>query len=478
MIGRILPVAAYSLAAVLACAPRVSAQGSCDVVVQLDDPALQYIVALGVDYSGIDGAFIGNSTHYAGFPPPWQGNPIACTNLASEMFEALDDKAGTLSLFFADVDGLSGPLPLVRCVFEYFSGSSCPSPADFSIVDQAFSYPPEFPPSFPLPPAPAAQVVSVTPRTAVCGDGFRELPEECDDGNAGDGDCCSSTCAFDPAGTPCPDADLCTSNELCDGTGTCQIGDTVTCPDDGDLCTVDACNPATGLCESQPVNCWDGDFCTNDACDPQTGDCVYSPIVCDDGVPCTHDFCEPHRGCRSRLEPTPVGEGCLALTKAKLSIVDDSLRDARDRLSLKGRFLAGDVGDPTVDTDYAVCLFDTVAGTPSLTAQVDLPAVSQWTAGRSSFRYKATASVADATNGIRAARIGQRADGKGRFGLAGKGAALALPGPVDSSRYLSIDPGAIMEIHNSDGGCWSAAFYRWLYNDADRFKAKVKAWRR
>jgi hypothetical protein len=54
-----------------------------------------------------------------------------------------------------------------------------------------------------------------------CGDGMRNLGEQCDDGNVVNGDCCSETCAFDPPGTPCPtNDDTCTIN-ACDGAGTC-----------------------------------------------------------------------------------------------------------------------------------------------------------------------------------------------------------------------------------------------------------------
>jgi cysteine-rich repeat protein len=55
-----------------------------------------------------------------------------------------------------------------------------------------------------------------------CGDGLLFFPEECDDGNTADGDCCSSTCTFEPAGTVCANsADLCQVS-VCDGAGYCD----------------------------------------------------------------------------------------------------------------------------------------------------------------------------------------------------------------------------------------------------------------
>src|SRR5438034_3532779 len=52
-----------------------------------------------------------------------------------------------------------------------------------------------------------------------CGNGILEPGEQCDDGNVSDGDCCSSACRFEPAGTACADdGNLCTADQ-CDGAG-------------------------------------------------------------------------------------------------------------------------------------------------------------------------------------------------------------------------------------------------------------------
>ena len=37
----------------------------------------------------------------------------------------------------------------------------------------------------------------------ICGDGTIDAGEQCDDSNTNDGDCCSSTCQFETAGTVC-----------------------------------------------------------------------------------------------------------------------------------------------------------------------------------------------------------------------------------------------------------------------------------
>jgi uncharacterized delta-60 repeat protein len=54
-----------------------------------------------------------------------------------------------------------------------------------------------------------------------CGNGALDGAEACDDGNVLPGDCCSSACTFEAAGSPCNgNGDLCTRDE-CDGSATC-----------------------------------------------------------------------------------------------------------------------------------------------------------------------------------------------------------------------------------------------------------------
>lgn len=399
-----------------------SASGSCDVVVQLDDPGLVSIVALGVDYSGTTGEFVGHSTQN-GFGGIWDGPPLACRD-TPEFFDGIDDKAGLLSLFFADTAGIVGPTALTTCVFEYFSGPGCPAPGDFSITDQDFppAPPPMDVPPFPLPSAPGASIASVTPRTAVCGDGFREAPEECDDGNGSDGDCCSSLCTFEPADAPCSDSDVCTLGETCDGAGRCVAAATQSC---------------------------------------------------DDGVFCTHDVCDPVAGCIAVAEPTRHAGGCGSFWRgAKFDLRDHPTADSRDRVFLRGRTGSSSlVGDPTADTDYALCIWDMQSGTPILSSQIDVPAGPGWRAFSSagSFRYDDPAGT---NGGIERIRIRRNRDGLTKFFVRGSGASLSWPGPADATRRFSQEPEVIVELENdTPGGCWSLELSgaETRRNDSDRF---------
>jgi len=84
-----------------------------------------------------------------------------------------------------------------------------------------------------------------------------------------------------PDATPCDDASMCTTGDVCTG-GTCAGGTVLDC-DDGNVCTTDTCDPASG-CASTPVDCDDENICTDDSCDQASG-CVHIPNAspCDDG---------------------------------------------------------------------------------------------------------------------------------------------------------------------------------------------------
>lgn len=67
---------------------------------------------------------------------------------------------------------------------------------------------------------------AATASASTCGDGQLQpaLGEECDDGNRADGDCCSSGCRLEPAGTSCDSGDVCLGAGVCDGSGACGAG--------------------------------------------------------------------------------------------------------------------------------------------------------------------------------------------------------------------------------------------------------------
>ena len=123
----------------------------------------------------------------------------------------------------------------------------------------------------------------------VCGNRTVEEGEDCDDGNTEGGDCCSATCAFEPAESPCPDIEYCDGVEACDGAGVCLDTTPVDCSD-GVACTVDTCDETADICMHDPDNayCSDGLYCTGiEVCDPASDCQPGTPVDCpDNGAYC------------------------------------------------------------------------------------------------------------------------------------------------------------------------------------------------
>lgn len=145
-------------------------------------------------------------------------------------------------------------------------------------------------------------------------------PIVCNDGN----DCTSDACVDGQCpytdlaqGTPCDDAVNCTTEDICDGSGSCG-GTAVTCGQIGDTCAFETCNEATGTCDtSAPVTaptgttCSDGVNCTvGDTCDA-SGACVGAPVVCGAqiGASCTVETCDEATGACDGAAPALAASG-------------------------------------------------------------------------------------------------------------------------------------------------------------------------
>lgn len=252
---------------------------------------------------------------------------------------------------------------------------------------------------------------------ARCGDGVVDAScgEECDDGNASGGDCCGATCRYEPAGSPCPDGQICNGDETCDGTGACRPGAPPAC-DDGNLCTEDACDVASG--------------------------CVHH------GVPQTL---------------------CRAANRTRLV-----LRQGRQ---LEWRWEAGaatslaDLGTPTAATSYALCIYDTLGDVPMLRSSGRMePRPAGWAdRGTKGWVYSDRTGAQD---GIKRLRLVPGLDGEARIRLQA-GAGVIQPAPASTTRYFVQEPSVVVQLVNDAGACWGTAFASATTNSGRAFRAKT-----
>ena len=120
-----------------------------------------------------------------------------------------------------------------------------------------------------------------------CGNGQLEITEGCDDGNVAGGDCCSSSCKKDPAGTACGDGVFCNGPDTCTAGGACSNHAGDPCPGaDGDGDCTETCNEAADACSGADPNdtlCQDGlycngvDHCTGGNCSVHAGNPCAGP---------------------------------------------------------------------------------------------------------------------------------------------------------------------------------------------------------
>src|SRR5207244_897367 len=115
-------------------------------------------------------------------------------------------------------------------------------------------------------------------RAATCGNGVVEATEACDDGNLANGDCCSSACTIEAAGTVCrAAAGICDVAESCNGVSN-------NCPADGLVAGGITCRAAAGVCDVAETCTGSSTTCPNDA--KSTAVCRASAGICDVAESC------------------------------------------------------------------------------------------------------------------------------------------------------------------------------------------------
>jgi cysteine-rich repeat protein len=109
-------------------------------------------------------------------------------------------------------------------------------------------------------------------KVPVCGDGFVDAGEMCDDGNSNDGDGCGGTCQYEPLGAACFGGDY-------DNVGQCQQY-TVNAEH---VCELDN-KPAGTQCQGNGIDtCSDADTCDGSGVCQDNGPSA-APEICDNGI--------------------------------------------------------------------------------------------------------------------------------------------------------------------------------------------------
>ncbi|HYC01354.1 MAG TPA: hypothetical protein VEC57_19635 [Candidatus Limnocylindrales bacterium] len=299
-----------------------------------------------------------------------------------------------------------------------------------------------------------------------CGNRQLEEWEECDAGNAADGDCCSSSCLIDAAGTACTsDGTECTSDQ-CDDGGVCQhIAVAGPCVEPNGCGTGECSDGACVVTAPAPsgVPCdLDGTVCTPDTCEGD-GSCVAGePVRC---WPC--GVCNSVQGCIRDPE-----QSCDDDPARVRLLMKTTPRTKQNRLKLLFETYPWGMGDPTDSTTFSICVYEVDGDVerPIFAAIVPPGGVCGeedcWQeSGYGGYRYYDPAGKADGITGMAASTW------RG-FEVKGTGENLPLPSSLPPATTFIPTITAWRGFY--DGRCWSHPLTGESHSST-RFRAEYRA---
>jgi hypothetical protein len=131
-----------------------------------------------------------------------------------------------------------------------------------------------------------------------------------------------------------------------------------------------------------------------------------------------------------------------------------------------------DLGDPSTDTSYSLCVYDGVDGTPALALPLLVDPGAAWKAtGTKGWKYKDKTGASDGVQSV-ALKVG--AAGKASAQLTARGQSLPDLAPNDGSELFDEDESVVVQLFNG-GACWGSEFTPagTKRNEADAFEAKA-----
>jgi hypothetical protein len=190
------------------------------------------------------------------------------------------------------------------------------------------------------------------------------------------------------------------------------------------------------------------------------GSCGVLQQDCEDFNPCTTDSCPGDLVCVNSAAPRDESS-CFTSPLTRFKITANPADPSRDKMQwqwLKGDEVdQADLGNPSSTTDYALCIYDTAASTPSLAASLGLSAGTPGWIDRSPDGWKYS-DRDGLEQGLRTLDVRTGIAGKSRVKLKATGASVPLPAPVSGTEFFNQDPSVVVQLLSSDGSCWTSEF--------------------
>jgi hypothetical protein len=170
--------------------------------------------------------------------------------------------------------------------------------------------------------------------------------------------------------------------------------------------------------------------------------------------------------------PATPSTGCKSAQAGKFTT--KLTGDKRNKLTWqwkKGEALGlGEFGDVAGGTNYMLCVYDGISGSPQLVANYGTPAGPLWKIRKKGVKYSDKKAVFDGVKKLQL-RAGDARKTKAHFVV--QGIFAELPVPADTTSYFEIAPTVQVHLLSSDGLCLGATFSSASKNQGDSFNAKL-----
>jgi hypothetical protein len=174
--------------------------------------------------------------------------------------------------------------------------------------------------------------------------------------------------------------------------------------------------------------------------------------------------------CERALDLCPIepASDCFGADRSRIRLQRSRGTDRRNRLQWQLDGIDSDAeefGDPTTATDYQLCLYEERDVGTQLVSSPGARAGRDWRSKGESFRFRLRRE--ERGEGLDDVRLNGRRRGRGAIAARGRGPGLELPElPLPGDADLTV------QLHNSDGACWTATFTDPRSNSRTRYSAR------